>query len=92
MTTISISIPVFNGEKYLKESIESAINQTTPADEILVFIHDTSDNSMLIAREFGQRIKIVEENTNLNIGQAWNRLYELSQSEYVLMLHADDQL
>ena len=92
MTTISISIPVFNGEKYLKEAIESAIAQTTPSDEILVFVHDTSDESILIARGFGQRIRIVEENTNLNIGQAWNRLYELSQFDYVVMLHADDKL
>ena len=89
---ITIAIPVLNGEKYLKEAIESAINQITPADEILVFVHDTSDESILIARGFGQRIRIVEENTNLNIGQAWNRLYELSQSDYVVMLHADDKL
>lgn len=92
MNKISISIPVFNGEKYLKEAIESAIEQTQPADEILVFVHDTNDSSMLIAQEFGDKIKLIEENTNLNIGQAWNRLYELSLCDYVIMLHCDDKL
>ena len=50
--TIGIAIPVFNGEKYLKDAIESALNQTVPADEILVFIHDTQDKSRVIAEEF----------------------------------------
>lgn len=90
--TIAIAIPVFNGEKFLKEAIESALNQTVPADEILVFIHDTQDKSRIIAEEFLPKVRIVEENTNLNIGQAWNRLYEISQSDYVIMLHDDDTL
>ena len=90
--TVTIAIPVFNGEKFLKEAIESALNQTVPADEILVFIHDTQDKSRIIAEEFLPKVRIVEENTNLNIGQAWNRLYEISQSDYVIMLHADDKL
>jgi glycosyltransferase involved in cell wall biosynthesis len=92
MNKISIAIPVFNGEKYLKQAIESAIEQTQPADEILVFVHDTKDSSMLIAQEFSDRIKLIEENTNLNIGQAWNRLYELSLCDYIVMLHCDDLL
>ena len=90
--TIGIAIPVLNGEKYLKDAIESALNQTVPADEILVFIHDTKDTSRNVAEKFLPRVRIVEENTNLNIGQAWNKLYELSKSDYVVMLHDDDTL
>jgi glycosyltransferase involved in cell wall biosynthesis len=90
--TIGIAIPVLNGEKYLKDAIESALNQTVPADEILVFIHDTKDTSRNVAEKFLPRVRIAEENTNLNIGQAWNRLYELSKSDYVVMLHDDDTL
>jgi|GEM_PF-943540 len=95
MPTVGIGIPVYNGEKYLSQAIASALDQTELADEILVFVHDSSDQSLEIAHSFSvnhDRVRIVEDNSNLSIGQAWQAIYQYSDCDYVVMLHADDLL
>ncbi len=92
MTPIGIGIPVYNGEKYLSEAIESALNQTVQADEVFIFIHDSTDRSLQIAESFAPNVRIVEDNSSLTIGQAWNAIYTHSFCDYVVMLHADDRL
>jgi glycosyltransferase involved in cell wall biosynthesis len=92
MPTVGIGIPVYNGERYLHEAIASALDQIAPADEVLVFVHDSSDRSLAIAQEFLPQVRIVEAHSNLTIGAAWNAIYAHSSCDYVVMLHADDLL
>ena len=44
--TISIAIPVFNGEKYLKEVIDSVFAQSRQPDQILVVNNNSSDDTL----------------------------------------------
>ena len=74
---ISVVLPVYNGEKYLKGAIQSIIEQTYTNWELIIVNDCSTDNSLNIAKEFEQkdkRIKIVNNDTNkklpasLNIG------------------------
>ena len=70
---VSIIIPVYNGEKYLKEAIDSALNQTYDNIEIIVVNDGSTDNTDNICKTYGDKIKyIVKENggvsTALNVG------------------------
>lgn len=57
---ISIIIPCYNEEKSIKKCIESCLNQTRKADEIIVVDDSSTDNSLEILKSFGKRIKVVE--------------------------------
>lgn len=90
--TFSVVIPVYNGAAFLEDAIASALHQTLPADEVLVFVHDSTDDSEPIARRREPFVRVVVENTQLNGGEAWNRAIELARSDYIIFLHADDLL
>lgn len=92
MKTIGIGLPVRNGEEYLEATLASCLKQTSPPDEILVFINNSSDRSLEIARRSGDKIRVVECNTVTGIGGAWNEVYKNAQSDYIVMLHQDDIL
>ena len=54
---VSIIIPVYNGENYLKEAIESALNQTYKHIEILVVNDGSTDDTKRIMESYGDRIR-----------------------------------
>ncbi|MEP0911409.1 glycosyltransferase family 2 protein [Leptolyngbya sp. GB1-A1] len=92
MSRIGIGIPVRNGEKYIREAIESALNQTEIADEILLVINNSTDASYDIARSFLPLIRIVEDNSIDSIGAAWNAVFFHGTCDYIIVLHQDDLL
>jgi glycosyltransferase involved in cell wall biosynthesis len=57
--TISVIVPAFNAEKTLEFAIDSALNQTYPATQIIVVDNNSTDKTVEIARKFGARILIV---------------------------------
>ncbi len=56
---ISILIPCHNEEKTIRRSIETCLDQTRPADEIIVVDDSSSDNTPTVLKEFGDRIRVV---------------------------------
>ena len=54
---VSIVIPVFNGEEFLDEAIQSAINQTYDNTEILVINDGSTDQTENIAKSYGEKIR-----------------------------------
>ena len=60
---VSVIIPVYNVEKYIKQCLESVINQTLKDIEIIVVNDGTKDNSMKIVEEYlsDKRIKIINK-------------------------------
>ena len=92
MKSIGIGLPVRNGEKYLEAALASCLNQSSPPDEILVLINNSSDRSHEIANRGGDKIRIVERNTAVSIGDAWNEVFKNARSDYIVMLHQDDIL
>jgi len=89
---VSILIPAFNAEKWIGETIRSALNQTWPRTEIIIVDDGSSDSTAEIARSFTSRsIKLV---TQQNAGPcvARNTAYALAQGDFIQWLDADDLL
>jgi glycosyltransferase involved in cell wall biosynthesis len=90
---ISIVIPVFNGSKYLRYAIESAINQTYKNIEIIV-INDGSNDSgatKSIAKSYGSKILYFEKE-NGGVSSALNLGLNIMSGEYFSWLSHDDLL
>lgn len=87
--SISVIIPVYNGERYLAEAIESVLAQTRPADEIIVVDDGSTDNSAVVAQGFGLPVKLVRQ-ANQGQAAARNLGVELAHGNLLAFLDADD--
>ena len=90
---VSVLMPVFNGEKYLAEAIESILNQSFTDFEFLIINDGSTDGTDEILAEYvGQdkRIKIIHNEKNIGIAASRNRCNELVQGEYIAQMDADD--
>ena len=95
MPKISIIIPVYNVEKYLRECLDSCINQTLKDIEIICVDDASPDNSIQILEEYQQkdsRIKILRHETNKNLGAARNSGLQSATGEYVWFVDSDDYI
>jgi len=88
---VSILIPCFNAENYIRQCIESALTQTHADKEIIVVDDGSTDGSLDIIRSFGDRIRW-ESGPNRGGNAARNRLLELARGEWLQYLDADDFL
>lgn len=91
---ISVVIPAYNGEKYLRACIESVLNQVRAPDEILIVDDASTDNTSVIAKsdEYSGRIKYYYNNEPTGFVDAWNRAIGFATGDYVTILHQDDML
>src|SRR6218665_1353979 len=65
--TVSAILSVYNGEKYLGETLESMLAQTVPLHEIIVVDDGSTDGSAALARSFGAGVRVVSQ---ANAGQS----------------------
>ena len=93
---ISIILPIFNGEKYLKETMDSLIFQKDKELEILCFDDGSYDNTLNILKEYekrDQRIKIFDrKNTkkgSINISETLNELIKFCKGTYIVRMDVD---
>ena len=93
MIKISIIIPVYNTEKYLKKCLDSIINQTLKSLEIICIDDCSTDNSLNILKEYqlkDKRIKIIEQKENKGQGVARNLGLNIAEGEYIGFIDSDD--
>ena len=86
---ISVIIPVYNCERYLAESIESAKSQTLSPHEIIIVDDGSTDKSARVAESFGPTIKYHFQ-SHAGIGSARNNGIRLSSGDLIAFLDADD--
>ena len=89
---VSIIVPVYNVEKYLKKCVQSIINQTYKNLEIILVDDGSSDNSGKICDEFAQkdnRIKVIHK-TNGGLSDARNAGLDVMSGEWVSFVDSDD--
>ena len=92
---ISIIIPVYNVEKYLRDCLDSCINQTLENIEIICVDDCSPDNSIKILEEYqakDSRIKIFRHKENKNLGAARNTGLQNATGEYVWFVDSDDYI
>lgn len=88
---ISVVMPVYNGEKYLEESITSVLNQTYANFEFIIINDASTDNSLKIIKSFrDKRIKLVNSKKNLGVAKSLNTGLKLAFGEYIARFDADD--
>ena len=87
---ISIVIPVHNGEKYIKESLDSCLGQTYQDSEIIVVNDASADGTLEILKEYGDRIKIITVEKQNGLGNVINIGIKESKGKYIARMDADD--
>jgi len=88
---ISVVMPVCNGEKYLKEAIESILNQTYRDFEFIIVNDGSTDKTEdIILSYHDPRIRYVKNKTNLQIVKTFNKGIKLSCGKYIARMDADD--
>jgi glycosyltransferase involved in cell wall biosynthesis len=87
---VSIIIPAYNYEKYLKEAIDSALNQTVRC-EIIVVNDGSTDGTEEIAKSYGDKIVYLYKDNN-GLSAARNSGIKIAKGEYILCLDADDAI
>ena len=92
---VSICIPTYNGQRYLRAALDSAIAQTYPNIEIIVGDGGSMDRTVVIAREYGEEHPekvTVYTRPQLGMVQNWNACAGSAQGKYIKFLHQDDEL
>ncbi len=88
---ITVLMPVYNGETYLREAIESVLDQTFPDFEFIIFDDGSTDGSLEIIRDYDdKRINLIQNRRNVGIAGNLNRGISLARGKYILRMDADD--
>jgi len=88
---ISVLMPVYNGEKYLKEAIESVLHQTFSDFEFLILDDGSTDKSAEIIQSYADsRIVFLQNEKNLGIVKTLNHGLDAARGEFVARMDADD--
>ncbi len=87
---ISIIIPVYNAEKYVKDAIESVLAQDYVNMEIICVNDGSTDNSLQVLKSYEGVVQTVNSEKNGGIGDARNRGIKLAKGEYIAFIDADD--
>lgn len=92
--TISIIIPVYNGEKLVSRAIRSALDQNYPKDkyEVIVINDGSTDNTASILNIFKDQLKIISHDKNKGLAAARNSGYRAAKGRYLVNLDSDDYI
>jgi len=92
MSQVTIIMPVYNGEVYLREAIDSILDQTLTDFEFLILNDGSSDHSVDIVRSYDDpRIRLVENEANLGVVQTLNRGLDLANGTFIARMDCDDR-
>ncbi len=90
---VSIIVPVYNGEKYLQQCLNSLINQDYKNIKIYVVNDASTDNSVEIIKEFTKkdsRINLIDNSVNGGVSKARNTALQKLDSDYFTFVDCDD--
>ncbi len=88
---ISVVLPVFNGEKYIRESVKSILCQTFKEFEFIIIDDGSTDKSVEIIKSFNDsRIKLLRNNENKGIIFSLNKGIEEATGKYIARMDGDD--
>ena len=89
---VSIIMPAFNREKFIAESIESALAQSYEDFELIVIDDGSKDQTVEVAKKYlsDPRVHLIQNEKNMGIATTRNRAIRVARGEYIAMLDSDD--
>lgn len=90
---VSVIMPVYNAEAFVKEAISSVLLQTMTDWELIVIDDESKDNTIKIVSDFAKkdaRIHLIVNETNLGVAKTRNRGLDIFRGKYVAFLDSDD--
>ena len=91
MKKISIIIPNYNGEKYLKRCLDSVVNQKYSQKEIIVIDDGSTDDSIEIIKNYGENIKLIKaKHCGPNLARKAG--IDAATGDYILFVDSDDYI
>ena len=89
---VSVIVPVYNVEKYLRQCLDSLVNQTLKEIEIICINDGTKDNSVEIINEYVKRYPniILINQENQGLGMARNNAMKYAKGDYIAFVDSDD--
>ncbi len=91
-TQISIVIPNFNGNEFLKECLSSIKKQTYPFYDVIIVDNGSEDESVEFIQKNYPEFKLIQNKENLGFATAVNQGIKASMSEYIFLLNNDTEL
>ena len=98
MDLITLSMPVYNVEKYVEKALISALNQTYENIEFIIADDRGSDKSIEIVRRIvsshprGKQVRIIEHERNIGLGAGRNTAIENAAGKYLFFMDSDDEI
>ncbi len=93
MPLVSVVMPVYNGERFLAEAIESILAQTFTDFELIIVDDGSRDRSIEIIRDFekcDERIRVIQHETNRGQAEALNTGTAIAEGDYITTMDCDD--
>ena len=90
---ISVMMIVYNAEKFIREAIESILNQTFSDFEFIILDDHSTDNSYEIINEYAKRdnrILVLHNEKNLGIAESRTKCIKFAKGKYIAIADADD--
>lgn len=91
---VSVIMPIYNSVKHLREAIDSVLDQTfTDWEFLCVNEHNSNDGSAEIIKAYAKydsRIKLIQNEERLGLGDSLNKGFKMANGEYLARLDADD--
>ena len=90
---VSIALPVYNGENYLTDALDSLLSQSYENFELIIGDNASTDDTKNICETYAkkdQRIRYIRHKTNIGAAGNYNYLFELAQGEYFKWAAHDD--
>jgi glycosyltransferase involved in cell wall biosynthesis len=91
---VSIGLPVFNGQKFIRQAIDSILNQDFQDFELIISDNASTDDTSPICREYAardRRVRYYRNETNIGAAPNHNRVFELAGAQYFKWTAHDDE-
>lgn len=94
-STIDVAIPNYQYGHFLRDCVESVLNQGLPNLRVLIIDNASTDNSIQVATDLAnadKRVQVIAHAENMGCLASWNEAIDRATAEYFLLLCADDYL
>jgi glycosyltransferase involved in cell wall biosynthesis len=87
---ITAVIPVFNGENFIADAINSVLTQSSMVDEIIVVNDLSTDNTLEVLSQFGDKVRVITNKDNRGASFSRNQGIKAASYDFIAFLDADD--